>query len=548
MNTLCEFSKEHPGLIFINMCFMAMIPLNEVLLPHLYGKLIDAIQHKKDFLKYFISLIVVLGIVQVGYSLGDWHDTYINPSFQSFTRQKMLNSIIDKYENSFQDISSGDVITKFVKAPWILMTWFKNVKDYLLPYSLVFICAAVYFLYYDLILGVTLIVTMVLIMILLITSPFKCKRQTLDQSKVYHELHEEIDDILINIISVYGSGQKDSELKRIYGMDQQYRNAFFNTMKCILKFKVISIPIIIGFFSIFIFRCNALISSNKMKISNFVSLFMIITYMMGTLIWLVDIIRDIIFDWGMIKETEDLLEVNIKVPTPSSLVSYNDIPYEGIGLKNVSFTYDGTVEPTLINLTMHIARGEKIVLLGDIGSGKSTILKLMMRFYMPSEGDLYIDGQPYSSMTTYQIRRKIAYVPQNPILFNRTIYENIKYGNPDLTNMDIDQIMSDFNIHDEFSNLDNGLDSKIGKNGSKLSGGQRQLVWCLRVLLLNPDYILMDEFTSAMDKKTKDLIIRILQVFMVDKTIIMITHDPYLLKFATRKIYVEARTHHHHNS
>jgi ABC-type multidrug transport system fused ATPase/permease subunit len=259
---------------------------------------------------------------------------------------------------------------------------------------------------------------------------------------------------------------------------------------------------------------------------------------MGSLMWMVDIMRDVIFDWGMIKETEKLLVYEKLVPIPLEDKTLMP-PGDGLGLYNVTFKYNGANEATLKNVSIYFRPGENVVLLGDIGSGKSTILKLLMRFYLPEEGDLFENGQWYSNMTTYQIRRTIGYVPQNPILFNRSIYDNIKYGNHDITNKQIEEIINNIGIADEFSNLENGLDTQIGKNGSKLSGGQKQLCWCLRVLLQNPDVILLDEVTASMDKKTKDLLFKMLDVIMKGKTVIMITHDDYLLKKADRKIYLK---------
>ena len=164
-----------------------------------------------------------------------------------------------------------------------------------------------------------------------------------------------------------------------------------------------------------------------------------------------------------------------------------------------------------------------------------------MRFYLPQDGDLFINGKWNSNLETYQIRRNIGYIPQNPILFNRTVYENIKYGNDTITNEQIEKIINDLNIMGEFSNLEKGLNTPVGVNGSKLSGGQKQLVWCLRILLSDPEIILMDEPTASLDQKSKDLLFKMLDMVMSkkDKTVIMITHDPYLLKKANRKIYLK---------
>jgi ABC-type multidrug transport system fused ATPase/permease subunit len=535
---LIEFTKKNPVLVLTNLAFMALMPINEVLLPHLYGKLIDAVQHKKNFINYFAFVIIALVGVQIGYALGDWHDTKVNPEFQNFLRQNMLSTIIDKYENNYEDITLGEVITKFVKTPGILMQWFARVKDYIIPYIIVFICAVGYFLYYDIVLGVSLMITMIIMVYILISSPFKCKKQTVEKSRIYNQLHEEIDDILRNLMSVYGSNEKKNELARVHELDIKHKKAFMDTMICILKYKVISIPVIMIFFAIFVYRSNTLIKNGTLKTANFTSLFMIILYMMGSLMWLVDIMRDVIFDWGMIKETEDLLTYNKQIPKH---VYENNIPDKGLGLHNITFKYAGAIEPTIKNISLYFKPNETTILMGDIGSGKSTILKLLMRFYLPTDGDVFIDGKWYADLTTYQIRKNIGYIPQNPILFNRSVYDNIKYGNDNITNQQIDQVVNDLGIAKEFSNLEDGLNSSVSKNGSKLSGGQKQLVWCLRILLQNPSYLFLDEPTASMDTKTKEVLFFMLDKIMEkgNKTVIMITHDPYLLKKANRKIYLK---------
>lgn len=537
LNSLTEFFKAHPVLLIINMCFMLLMPINEVLLPHLYGKLVEAVQSQTGFLKIFITVIVMVLIVQFLTALGDWHDTLLNPEFQKFIRNNMLAKVMEKYETNYEEITTGDLITKFVKTPAIFTQWFSRFKDYLLPYALVFLCAAIYFTYYDRILGLSLISTISLMIYLLLTSPYHCKDYTIEKSRLYSKIHEDIDDILRNILSVYTSNQKEKELKQIRDLEDKYKKSFMDTMLCILKYKIISVPVVVIFFGIFIYRCNVLIKDKKMKPSSFVSLFMIILYLIGSFIWLIDILRDIIFDWGMIKETEKHLDSR-NTESQVTTAPPTQQPPSGIGLYNVTYTYKGSKDPVLENLSINFEKGKKTLLLGEIGSGKSTILKLLMRFYYPSSGDLYANNTWYSTMSTYDIRTRIAYVPQQPILFNRSVLDNIRYGNPNVSDQDIIHLLKDIGVYKEFSKLEGGLYSEIGKNGSRLSGGQRQLLWCLRILLKNPDILILDEPTSAMDNKTKDLLFKILDIVMKGKTVIMVTHDPYLLQMADTKVYM----------
>ena len=129
------------------------------------------------------------------------------------------------------------------------------------------------------------------------------------------------------------------------------------------------------------------------------------------------------------------------------------------------------------------------------------------------------------------------YVPQTPILLNRTVYENIIYGiHPAPSKEDVEAVMKEAGLVKFLEELPNGLDSSAGIHGGKLSGGQRQIVWLLKAILINPEIIIMDEPTASVDEKTKNIIHLLMQKIMKDKTVIMITHDSYLLKFADKKI------------
>jgi ABC-type multidrug transport system fused ATPase/permease subunit len=193
----------------------------------------------------------------------------------------------------------------------------------------------------------------------------------------------------------------------------------------------------------------------------------------------------------------------------------------------------------LNGVTLHITQGDSVAILGDIGSGKSTILKLLLGYYKPTRGTVYYNDVNYDDIPMKYIREKIGYVPQVPVLFNRTIMENIRYGNSKITREDVERTLRELNLYKEFAKHKDGLDTKVGKNGSVLSGGQRQLVWCLRVLLSNPDVLILDEPTSSIDEKNKILLKNLLARFMKGKTTIMVTHDPAIVSFASKFVIVK---------
>jgi subfamily B ATP-binding cassette protein HlyB/CyaB len=532
-----SFIAEHPFMVLVNLLFMGLSPMNDVLLPHLYGKLVESVRNGKDFKTIFFIIILTLVVIQLGGILFDLHDTVFNPAFQSHLRNKMLNTIFKKYNTAFDELSIGGIVTTMIKAPGILLTWYSRVKDHIIPYVFVFVSAAIYFIFYDTLLGVSLIALIVTLAVIMVFSPRACTKIARKKANIYGRLYEEVDDVLRNLLSVYTSNKTVEELERFKDFDKVHQQACSQTMRCALLFKVISFPIVVGFFALFIYRCNALVRKGKIPVAAFVSLLLIFIGMMNNLMWIVDIIRDITFDNGFLMEAESRFAQldNADVPIDHTLPVTP--PYkDGIGLYNVSFAYEKTREPVIENMTLHFAPGEKVVISGPIGTGKSTVSKLLERLYLPSKGDLYLDGKWYSTLTPVEIRKHVGYVPQQAVLFNRSIYENIKYGNDPtkVTDAYVDKLIADLEIESEFSNMADGLKTRVGKNGSKLSGGQRQLVWCLRTLIRNPEVVVLDEPTASMDEKTKNLLNKIIEHLMKGKTVIMITHDEYLVQRATR--------------
>jgi ATP-binding cassette subfamily C protein LapB len=253
-----------------------------------------------------------------------------------------------------------------------------------------------------------------------------------------------------------------------------------------------------------------------------------------------DQLKHIIFDWGIIKSSMDLIR---PLPTESknSYEKQEELTdfTQGIGLKNVTFKYPKSNNKILNNISLHINKGEKVVILGDIGCGKSTILKLLLRYYEQTDGTVYYDGKSYDKMSLTEIRSQIGYVPQVPVLFNRSIIENILYGNKNVKREQVEKLLEEIGLLQEFNKHKQGLDSKVGKNGSILSGGQRQLVWCLRVMLSNPEVLILDEPTSSIDEKSKKILRVLLERFMKEKTVIMVTHDPAIVSFGKKFIVIK---------
>jgi len=211
-----------------------------------------------------------------------------------------------------------------------------------------------------------------------------------------------------------------------------------------------------------------------------------------------------------------------------------------ISFRKATFTHDEGAGDTLFkNFTLDIPAGQKVGLVGHSGSGKTTLTRLLLRFSDLDKGSIAIDGQDISKVTQSSLRRSIAYVPQEPLLFHRTLRENIAYGNPDATEEEIVAAAKKAHAMEFINKLSDGLDTMVGERGVKLSGGQRQRIAIARAILKDAPILVLDEATSALDSESEKLIQASLSELMKGRTAIVIAHRLSTIQKMDRIIVLE---------
>ncbi len=194
-----------------------------------------------------------------------------------------------------------------------------------------------------------------------------------------------------------------------------------------------------------------------------------------------------------------------------------------IQFNQVSFHYRPD-RPIVKELSFSIQPGEKVAIVGASGAGKSTLVKLLFRFYDPNQGAITIDGQDISKVSQHSLRRAIGIVPQDTVLFNQSIFENIRYGNPEATDAQVQQAIKLAHLQAFIAELPDGSDTVVGERGLKLSGGEKQRVAIARTILKRPPILVFDEATSSLDSKSERSILAALQEISEGHTSMVIAH------------------------
>ena len=343
------------------------------------------------------------------------------------------------------------------------------------------------------------------------------------EAKSSNKLNGQLADVISNVLAVKSSGAEATEQKFFTKTVNSWRNSSLDVMRGFLKvstiYSSINMVIKIGAIAFAVYAAqNDLVSV--------ASVYLIITYT-GSVAHELWNMNGIMRNYNrIIGNANDMVEI---LQTPTTLIDKSSSKLEvasgKISMDKITFTHDEGQGDTLFHdFSLDIKPGEKIGLVGASGSGKTTLTKLLLRFADIDSGKITIDGQDISEVTQASLRAKIAYVPQEPLLFHRSVRENIAYGRPDATDAEIEEAAKKAGAYDFIIGLKDGFDTMVGERGIKLSGGQRQRVAIARAILKDAPILVLDEATSALDSESEALIQKSLKTLMENRTSIVIAH------------------------
>ncbi len=399
-----------------------------------------------------------------------------------------------------------------------------------------------------LLLGVTILAFLMprLFLVMLLTIPVvvvlamvfgryirKLSKKRQDQLAITNTIVEET---FQNFSSVKAFANESFETKR-------YGESIWEMVKISLSFARVRglffafiIFLLFGSILFILWRGAYMVQNGQMDAGSLLS-FVIYTVMIGGAIAsLGNLYTTIAGALGATERVKEILERDTEL-VPSE--SYPDLNLKGnIDMYNVHFSYPSRADvPVLRGIDMHIKSGEKIALVGQSGSGKSTIVRLLLNFYNLSQGKLLVDGKELSEYNLGAYRQNLGIVPQDVILFGGTIRENMMYGKPDATEEELMRAAELANCIEFIQGFPDGFETIVGERGIKLSGGQKQRVAIARAILKDPVILLLDEATSSLDAESEKVVQEAMDKLMVGRTSIIIAHRLSTIREADR-IYV----------
>lgn len=345
-------------------------------------------------------------------------------------------------------------------------------------------------------------------------------------------------DVITNVMAVKAHGHEEREDKSAYDLASKWRERSHDTLIGFLRVSTGYSTMIVIINTV---ALTAAIWASERHFVSIATVYLAITYTFTVARQLWEM-NNIMRSYNRIMgDAHDMSEILAIKP---SVIDNNTAPLVAkngqIEFKNVTFTHnEGEGETLFHDFSLNIRAGEKIGLVGHSGSGKTTLTRLLLRFSDLDDGSIEIDGQNISSTTQASLRKSIAYVPQEPLLFHRSLRENIAYGKPDATDEEIRDAAKKAHAIEFIDKLPQGFNTMVGERGVKLSGGQRQRIAIARAILKDAPILVLDEATSALDSESEKLIQASLGELMKSRTAIVIAHRLSTIQKMDRIIVLE---------
>ena len=342
-----------------------------------------------------------------------------------------------------------------------------------------------------------------------------------DMNSADNSVSTKMIDSLLNFETVKYFNNENHEFNRLDVSLKKYELAANKSRHSLSLLNIAQIIVIMSGITIMLVMTAFGIRSNDISIGGFVVINAYMLQLYQPLNFLGSVYREIQQSLVDMENMFNLLDEKSKVK--DSLKQLNINNKTEIKFSNISFGYDER-RTVIKDISFDVPNGKKVAIVGPTGAGKSTISRLLFRFYDPTNGSIYINDENINSISQHSLRKIIGVVPQDTVLFNDTIHYNISYGDPKASEDDIINAAKNADIHDFVISLPDGYETIVGERGLKLSGGEKQRVAIARTFLKNPKILFFDEATSALDSSTEKEIQKNLENMSKDKTTLIISH------------------------
>jgi ATP-binding cassette subfamily B protein len=495
--------------------------------PFIISRLLEQLQAGGLTLETALPLIIAYAAAEIYGQLIGWRiNLYFTWTMETAAQrdlyQKIFSKLTEQSLTFHSDRFGGALVSQTTKLIGAFERFWDTIFFQIMP-SVTSILAAVTilsFIFWQYA-AVLAVVAVIFATAVFIGSRFMFKR-TKEEAQASTATTAYVADAVTNVMAIKSHGREAEELEKLTDRAETWRSKSMATMRGFLGASSVYSGIV-SLLNISALTTAVWASEHQLISIGTVYLAITYTFTVARQLWEMNsIMRNYNRLMGDAHDMTEILNI-----TPDVLDNSDDalaVKKGGIEFNKMTFTHGGAKETLFENFNLTIKPGERVGLVGHSGSGKTTLTRLLLRFSDLDSGSIDIDGQDISKVTQKSLRESIAYVPQEPLLFHRTLRENIAYGKPGANDEEILKAANLANAEEFIAKLPEGLDTMVGERGVKLSGGQRQRIIIARAILKNAPILVLDEATSALDSESEKFIQDALTKLMKGRTSIVVAH------------------------
>ncbi|GAA4642603.1 ABC transporter transmembrane domain-containing protein [Pontixanthobacter gangjinensis] len=535
---------KYPGKVALAFIALVITAAATLAIPAGFKLIIDngfaAGGNPDDIGRWFRYLLMIVGVLAVGTALRFYFVSWLGERVVADIRLKVQDNLLRLAPGFYEENSPSEISSRMTADTSLIEQVVGTTVSVALRNILMGIGGTIFLFWLAPGLTVGLVIAIPLIILPIMYFSRRVRNISRSSQDRVADVGSMVSETLGAMKVVQAFNQESREKTRFEGAVE----AIFDTAKkrILLRALMTSIIILFIFGSITLIMWRGALGVSTGEISGGTIFAFVVTggLVAGAFGALTEVYGDLLRGAGAASRLNELLKAKPSIAPPERPQTLPLPPRGSLSFRNVTFRYPTRLETAALkDFNLEVEPGETVAIVGPSGGGKSTIFQLVERFYDPQAGTIRIDGVPLASADPAEIRKRIALVPQDGVLFSSNARDNLRYGNWDASDEDIWEAARAANAESFLRDLPDGLDTYLGESGTRLSGGQQQRIAIARALLRDSPILLLDEATSALDAESEQLVQQALDNLMQNRTTLVIAHRLATVRSADRIVVLE---------
>ena len=527
-----SYYKKHYKLLILDLVCVLLLALIDIVFPYFTRMIINGKVETIDMLAYIgVGLLVLYSLRYLFAYIIGYFGHVLGINIENDMRQDLFEKFEKMDYQYFDDKKSGELLANLTTHLNELSEMSHHTPEDLFSSIIVIIGSMIVCFIVNPILSSFVSIGVLGLFIFTLLRRKTMMRCFRSVRKEQAEISSEINSSLTGIQLTKAFNNEEYEINNFENINNRYKNARLRQAKE-LGFFHSTTNYLTNITNLILLRVGGVMYINKyINEADLIMFFLYVNFLISPITKLSNTVETTQNAFSGFERFYKIMQIENKIKSKENAI-IKDKFIGKIEFKNVTFKYKDELEEVLNNFNLTIEPGSKVAIVGETGVGKSTISKIIPRFYEVNEGEILIDDINIKDYELFSLRKLIGHVQQDVFIFFGTIRDNILYGNPLASEEEIIEASKKANIHEFIMSLPNGYDTLCGERGIKLSGGQKQRISIARIFLKNPNILILDEATSALDNVTEKLIQKAFDELVIGKTTLMIAHRLTTIKNA----------------